>query len=95
MGGEFAPLESSFGFPTIKALDFAREGSVSRAMKRETASAAISACIGLTDAARSEALDIEPLLNEADSLLQAAAAIRRCVDPPWAFFRRLLLPRQR
>lgn len=85
--------------------DFLREGSVSRAMKREVAEAAVTACIELissavgeadaaakaarqcADAGQSErafkiALEIEPLLCEANSLLQVAAVIRRQIDPP-------------
>lgn len=73
-------------------------------MKRETAEAAIFACVGLVDATVSEAgamakaarhcaeagqverafqiaLDIEPLLHEANSLLQAAAVIKRQIGP--------------
>ena len=37
---------------------------------------------GQSDRAFQIALDIEPLLDEANSLLQAAAVIRRRIDPP-------------
>ena len=86
-------------------LDFARKGSVCRAMKREVAEATEFACIELTsstvgepnamataarrcaEAGQSEqafriALDLEPLLHEADSPLQAVTVIRRQIGPP-------------